>query len=85
MTFKLTSLIFFTLAVFMVFIGSAQTAEALPYWCTCGENASKTHSACNSAGGNWDNGSCGCDQAAIHNNFIYFCGRANGAKPRCWE
>lgn len=86
MTFKLTTLILFTLSVLLIVISSSPTTvDALPYWCVCGESKTKTQYSCKAAGGNWDGGSCGCDQTSIHNNFIYHCNRLINGKVRCWE
>ena len=83
MTFKLTTLILFTLTVLLIFFSSSSTVDALPYWRICGESKTKTQYSCKAAGGNWDGGSCGCDQSSIHNRFTYHCNRLINGKVHC--
>ncbi|KAF9091064.1 hypothetical protein BGX23_005500 [Mortierella sp. AD031] len=84
MTFKTTTLIVVAIAMIMVALSSANSVDALPYWCLCGKSLKKTQSACRTAGGNWDGGSCGIDRPSTYTYFITACGKLNNSQVRCW-
>ncbi|KAF9079871.1 hypothetical protein BGX23_003047, partial [Mortierella sp. AD031] len=74
MAFKPTTLIFLTIAIFMIVLSTqATTADAYALWCTCGESLTKTEAACHTAGGNWDGGSCGVVSRYINLHLISAC------------
>ncbi|KAF9323969.1 hypothetical protein BG006_000967 [Podila minutissima] len=79
-----TPILFLVAIVALVVMSQGADVVTLPAWRTCSNDMSKTQTACNAAGGNWDGGSCDMGQIGMYNAFLSRCSALSG-QYRCWH